>query len=76
MLLAANYAPRKNLENAHIRQIHAKNGSNFAQKGLIWQIRDYLLWRTILWLGLRYYGLALTYHRIEQFTEYALIDAV
>ena len=33
MLLAAKYAPRKNLENTHIRQIRANKCWNFVQNG-------------------------------------------
>ena len=47
MLLVAKYAPRKNLEKTHIHKICTKSGSKFPKKSsLIWQIWDYLPWRT------------------------------
>ena len=36
MLLAPRFNPAKNLEKAHIREIGAKIGQNFAENGEIW----------------------------------------
>ena len=53
MFLAAKYAPRKNLEKIHIRQIRPKISWNFAQKWLNWAnpglfiVKDYFLRKSI-----------------------------